>query len=175
MCVNIWFKNIEIQRFFDLLESKQILPFEQPIRIQNLQGNTQFLVFWLNSWTMCCWMRHRFQGNIFSITKTYDTIFVIDGHDPFVKIWEDKTYSCGNSCCNKALFMKQKCQILMGVRQNENAATPLRTRGINTTHQHFQMRCTTLIYLKGLKSYQPSNLKCVVSVVKQTLHFYFNQ
>ena len=60
------------------------------------------------------------------------------------------TYSGANSCCNKALFMKQKCQ-------------------------HFQMRYMTLIYLKGLKSYQPPNFKGVVSVVKQTLHFYFNQ
>ena len=28
----------------------------------------------------------------------------------------------------------------MGIAQYENAATPLRTKGINTTHQHFQMR-----------------------------------
>ena len=62
-------------------------------------------------------------------------------------------YSGGNSYCNKALFMKQKCQIQMGVGLYKNAATPLRTRGINTTHQHFQMRYITLIYLKGLKSY----------------------
>ena len=85
------------------------------------------------------------------------------------------TYSGGNSCCNKALFMKQKCQIHMGVGEFKNAAIPLRTRGINSTHQHFQMRYITLIYLKALKSYQPPNFKCVVSVVKQTLHFYFNQ
>ena len=85
-----------------------------------------------------------------------------------------RCYSGGNSCCNKALFMKQKCQIQMGVGQYKNAATPLRTRGINTTHQHFQMRYITLIYLKGLKSYQPPNFKCVISVLKQTLH-YFDQ
>ena len=84
-------------------------------------------------------------------------------------------YSGANSCCNKALFIKQKCQIQMGVGQYKNAATPLITKGIRATHQHFQMRYITLIYLKGLKSYQPSNFKCVVSVVKQTLHFYFNQ
>ena len=29
--------------------------------------------------------------------------------------------------------MKQKCQIQIGVGQSKNAATPLRTRGINTT------------------------------------------
>ena len=77
-----------------------------------------------------------------------------------------RKYSGRNSCCNKSLFMKQKCQFQIGIAQYKNAATPLRTRGINTTHQHFQMRYITLIYLKGLKSYQPSNLKCVVSVVK---------
>ena len=49
-------------------------------------------------------------------------------------------YSGANSCCNKALFIKQKCQIQMGVGQYKNAATPLRTKGIYTTHQHFQMR-----------------------------------
>ena len=88
---------------------------------------------------------------------------------------ENATYSVGNSSCNKALFMKQKCQIQMGVGQYKNAGTPLRTRGINTTHQHFQMSYINLIYLKGIKSYQPPNFECVVSVVKQTLHFYFNQ
>ena len=64
--------------------------------------------------------------------------------------------------------MKQKCQIQMGIAQYKNAATPLRTRDINNTHQHFQMRYITLIYLKRLKSYQPSNFECAVSVVKQT-------
>ena len=71
--------------------------------------------------------------------------------------------------------MKQKCQIQMDVGQYENIATQLRTRGIDTTLQNFQMRYITLIYLKGLKSYKPPKFKCVVSVVKQTLHFYFNQ
>ena len=60
--------------------------------------------------------------------------------------------------------MKQKCQIQMGVGQYKNAATLFRTRGIDTTHQHFQMRYITLIYLKGLKSYQPKNFKCVVLI-----------
>ena len=49
--------------------------------------------------------------------------------------------------------MKQKCQIQMDVGQYENIATQLRTRGIDTTLQNFQMRYITLIYLKGLKSY----------------------
>ena len=62
----------------------------------------------------------------------------------------------------------------MGVGQYENLATPLRTRGIDTTLQHFQMRYITLIYLKELKSYQSSNFKCVVSIVEQILHFYFS-
>ena len=77
-------------------------------------------------------------------------------------------YSGRNSCCNKALFMKQKCQFQMGIAQYENDATPFRTKGIITTQQHFQMRYITLIYLKGLKSYQTSNFEYVVSVVKQT-------
>ena len=63
------------------------------------------------------------------------------------------SYSGGNSCCNKSLFMKQKCEILMDVGQYKKVATQLTTRGINTTHQHFQINYITLIYLKGLKSY----------------------
>ena len=54
----------------------------------------------------------------------------------------------------------------MVIAQYKSAATPLKTRGIDTTHQHFQMRYITLIYLKGLKSYQPSSFKFVFSVVK---------
>ena len=63
----------------------------------------------------------------------------------------------------------------MGVAQHKNAAMQLKTIGINTTHQHFHMRYITLTYLKGLKSNQPPNFKSVVSVVKQTLHFFFDQ
>ena len=62
-------------------------------------------------------------------------------------------YSGGNSCCNKALFMKQKHQIQIGVGQYKNETTLVTTKGINTTHQHLQRRYITLIYLKGLKSY----------------------
>ena len=35
--------------------------------------------------------------------------------------------------------MKQKCQSWIGIEQYKNAATPLMTKDINTTHQHFQM------------------------------------
>ena len=37
-------------------------------------------------------------------------------------------------------FMKQKCQIQMGIAQYKNVATPFSTRSINTTNQYFQMR-----------------------------------
>ena len=49
-------------------------------------------------------------------------------------------------------------------------STPLTTKGIDTAHQHSLMR----FQLKTLKSYQPSDFKCVVSILKQTLHFYFS-
>ena len=49
----------------------------------------------------------------------------------------------------------------MGIVKYENVAMPLSTLGINTTHQHFQMRYITLFYLKGLKSYQLSKFECV--------------
>ena len=54
-------------------------------------------------------------------------------------------YSGGNSYCNKALFMKQKCQIQIGVGQYKNAATPLRTGGINITHQHLSQGAQKLL------------------------------
>ena len=37
-------------------------------------------------------------------------------------------------------FMKQNCQIQMGIAQYKNVATPLGFWGIDTTHQRFQMR-----------------------------------
>ena len=39
-------------------------------------------------------------------------------------------------------FMKQKCQIQMGIAQYEIEATQLKLRGINITHLHFEMRYT---------------------------------
>ena len=71
--------------------------------------------------------------------------------------------------------MMRKGQLQMGIAQYENVVTPLKTRDINTIQQHFQMRYIALIYLRGLKSEQPSNFKCAVSLEKQTLHFYFYQ
>ena len=59
--------------------------------------------------------------------------------------------SGANSCCNKALFMKQRCQIQMGVGQYKNAATPLRTRAISTTHQHFEPLEKNQSYVPHLK------------------------
>ena len=41
--------------------------------------------------------------------------------------------------------MKQKSQIQMGIAQYKNAAMPLKTRGINTTHQLFKMRCINFL------------------------------
>ena len=63
-------------------------------------------------------------------------------------------YSGGNWKVYEHCFMKQKCQLQMGISQYKNVATPLSTIGKNTTHQHFQMRYVTLFLLKGLKSYQ---------------------
>ena len=67
-------------------------------------------------------------------------------------------------------FMKQKSQIQMGIVKCKNAATPLSTSGINTTHQHFQMRYIALFYLKELKSYQPK-YKCKVYFTKEIYTF----
>ena len=81
--------------------------------------------------------------------------------------WESTyTYSGEHLRIDKALFMKEKCQIQMDTAQNENAATPLRSKDINTIQQHFHMRYINFIWLKVLKSYQSSNLKFVDFEVK---------
>ena len=54
------------------------------------------------------------------------------------------TYSCYHLRIDKALFIKQNCQLQMSVAQYENVATPLTTRGNSTIHQHVQMRYVTL-------------------------------
>ena len=43
------------------------------------------------------------------------------------------TYSGGNWKVYEYCFMKQKCQLQMGIAQYKNVATPLRTRGLKTT------------------------------------------
>ena len=54
------------------------------------------------------------------------------------------TYCLRPKVSTKSYFMKQKCQIQMGIVKCKNAATPLSISGINTTRQHFQMRYITL-------------------------------
>ena len=60
-------------------------------------------------------------------------------------------------CC----LMKQNCYFQRGVAECRHAATPLSSYSINTTLQGFQKRYSTLFYLNGLKSYQPSKFKCL--------------
>ena len=77
----------------------------------------------------------------------------------FVPFW--------NHCQEKiSLFMStvlwSKSAKFRWLKDNiKNAAKPLITRGINTTHQHFQMWYVTLFQLKGLKSYQLWKFECV--------------
>ena len=75
-------------------------------------------------------------------------------------------------------FMKQKCYFQRGVAECRHAATPLSSYSINTTLQGFQKRYITLLYLKGLKSYQLSKFKCLhftpLSLVNRTFHLHFS-
>ena len=48
-----------------------------------------------------------------------------------------------------------------GLAQYKHATLPLSFLGLNTTLLGFPKRCITLVYLKGLKSYQPSKFKRV--------------
>ena len=70
-----------------------------------------------------------------------------------------------------------KCFFQRGVAECRHAAIPLSSCSINTTLQGFQMRYITLLYLKGLKSYQLSKFKCQhftpLSLVNRTFHLHF--
>ena len=81
------------------------------------------------------------------------------------------TYSLRPKLSTKYCFTKQICQIQIGVTQWKSTAMPLSTKYINTTRQHFQMRYTTLFYLKWLKSYQLSKFKCVGLLSKTDFTF----
>ena len=52
-------------------------------------------------------------------------------------------YSAGQKKRYQYCFIKQKCQIQIGITQYKIAAIPLKTRGMDTSHQHFQMRYKT--------------------------------
>ena len=73
----------------------------------------------------------------------------------------------------------QNCHFDRGLAQYKHAILPLSFLGINTTLLGFPKRCITLVYLKGLKSYQPSKFISVdflsFYLVKWTfrLHFYW--
>ena len=75
--------------------------------------------------------------------------------------------------------MKQNCHCDRGLSQYKHATLPLSFSGIITTLLGFPKRYITLVYLKGLKSYQPSKFKRVdflsFYLVKRTfrLHFYW--
>ena len=53
-------------------------------------------------------------------------------------------YSAVQNVFSGSCFMKQKCQIQMGIAQYKNTATTLKIKDMNTTHQHYQMRYMTL-------------------------------
>ena len=88
-------------------------------------------------------------------------------------------YSYNHNKRHLCLFMKQDCHFDRGLALYKHATLPLSFLGINTTLLGFPKRCITLVYLKGLKSYQPSKFKRVdflpLYLVKRTfrLHFYW--
>ena len=49
------------------------------------------------------------------------------------------------------LFYEAKVQLRIGIAQYKNAATPLTTRGINTTQQYFQVKYVTFFTSRGSK------------------------
>merc|ERR1712051_1180971 len=98
---------------------------------------------------------------------------------PFPQLSTLQVYSYNQNKRHLCLFMKQNCHFDRGLVQYKHATLPLSFLGINTTLLGFPKRCKTLVYLKGLKSYQSSKFKRVdflpLYLVKRTfcLHFYW--
>ena len=86
-------------------------------------------------------------------------------------------YSRGRLLTYVCHFMKQKCYFQRGLAECRHAPTPLSSYSISTMLQGFQKRYITLLYLKGLKSYQLSKFKCLhftpLSLVNRTFHLHF--
>ena len=72
---------------------------------------------------------HRLQVNCINFCQLISIISL-------VHCWQKKSY--------KYCFMKQKFQLQMGIARYRNVTTPLSTKVINTTYQHFQMRYIAL-------------------------------
>ena len=53
-------------------------------------------------------------------------------------------------------FMKKEYLTQMDIAKYENAITPLKIRGINTTQQHFQMRYIPFVSSSGSKISHPT-------------------
>ena len=88
-------------------------------------------------------------------------------------------YSYNHNKRHLCLFMKQNCHFDRGLAQYKHATPPLSFSGIITTLLGLPKRYITLVYIKGLKSYQPSKFKRVdflsFYLVKRIfrLHFYW--
>ena len=103
----------------------------------------------------------------FSILQTNIFSNSLDWRNRFGRYWKNSavevlptanwlfwpSYSAGQKKCYNYCFMKQKCQLQEGTARYRNVTTLLSSKGIDTTHQHFQMRYATLFQLQGLKSY----------------------
>ena len=73
------------------------------------------------------------------------------------------SYSLRPKLSTKSCFMRQKCQLQIGITQYGNAATSLSTSGIKTTRQNFQMSYITLFSSRSSKVIgQSENVKYVL-------------
>ena len=96
---------------------------------------------------------------------------------PFWHFWKYKYIQPWTSDYIRLPFYEEELPFSYRHVECKHAATPLSFYSINTTHQGFQKRYITLLYLKGLKSYQPSKFKCLhftpLSLVNRTFHLHF--
>ena len=77
------------------------------------------------------------------ISMQHRIFLQLSGVFSLIQVYSPVDYSAVQNSFCISCFMKQKCQLQMGMAQYRNAAKPLRTRCI-MAHQHFQMRYVTL-------------------------------
>ena len=130
-----------IKSTYTFLESDFTTPVDKSFRTYSCVLNKRpayLVILWKNPWIHVYW-------HYITMSKKH-----VGRNCYLVTICSLGLYLCYNlrpKLSTKSCFVKQKCQLQISVAHYKNPATPLSTLGINTTHQHFQ--------IKDLKRYKP--------------------
>ena len=121
--------------------------------LHSLHEKVQFSIHSSIMEQFCTYIVSEREMKLSAAASNFDIISYTLGLDP-IFLPQASFYSGANWKVYKYCFMRQKCQIQMGLAQYRNVATPLSIKSIDSRYQHFQMRYVTLFQLNWLKSYQ---------------------